>query len=165
MDFDKLWTYATNDVIIETEVALMDLKNVQAILGGKKNLNISLSNTFDLIVLSKKGVPKKSLKYFLKHTDIRLSDLADMLPISLRSIQRYEESKRFSPEVSQKILQIAKIFIRGREVFGSNEKFISWLKKDNFALSDKKPMDLLANAFGYEIVSDELGRIEYGIFG
>lgn len=141
----------------------MELKNIEEILGGFEYLKVNISNNLDLITLTKKGISKRSLKFFGEAANFKINDFASMLPISVRTIQRYKNTQRFPTEVSEKILQLAKIFTQGREVFGDDEKFLSWLNEESFAMGGKKPKELLDTTFGYDMVENELGRIEHGI--
>ncbi len=52
---------------------------------------------------------------------------------------------------------------KGIEVFGSSDNFISWLNSVNIALGSIKPIELLDNSFGINLVTDELMKIEYGV--
>ncbi len=51
----------------------------------------------------------------------------------------------------------------GKEVFGDMEKFKLWLDTPNFSLGNLKPMELLKDSYGKELVIGELTRINYGI--
>ena len=51
----------------------------------------------------------------------------------------------------------------GLEVFGDMGKFKLWLYTPNFALGNLKPIDLLRDSYGKEMVIGELTRINYGI--
>ena len=51
----------------------------------------------------------------------------------------------------------------GLEVFGDMEKFKLWLDTPNFSLGNLKPIELLKDSDGTEIVIGELTRINHGI--
>ena len=106
--------------------------------------------------------------YFIKlsnHLNFSFEDWANFLHISERTIQRYKkEKKTFDPIYSEKILQIELLYIRGIEVFGDETKFRTWMESDIIALGSRKPKELLDTSFGINILNDELGRIEHGIF-
>lgn len=53
---------------------------------------------------------------------------------------------------------------RGVEVFEDKDKFLAWIEQPNKGLAGKTPMSLLKSRFGIEMVLDELGRIEYGVY-
>jgi putative toxin-antitoxin system antitoxin component (TIGR02293 family) len=93
-----------------------------------------------------------------------IGQIAELLPISERTIQRYARRHHFNRVVSEQILQIAEVAAKGIEVFEDKDDFLSWMKQRNTALGNKKPLTLLSSRFGTEMVLDELGRIEHGVF-
>lgn len=147
------------------EVYLKDIKKELDI----KNFR-SLQDFFDnrmLIVHSiQQGIPHslfQRIKEALPFTD---NDWADFLNISVKSLQRYKIKKnyRFRPIHSEKIIGLAEVAHKGKETFGSFDKFYLWLHTPSFALGNMKPVDLLKNSYGKEMVVDELNRIDHGIF-
>ena len=135
------------------------MEAVEQILGLKKKIRSSL----DFVELSKEGVSKKELSKLADHLNIGLPRMAELISINARTIQRYTGQKVFSRTVSEHILRIAVVTVRGEEVFGNRESFRSWLDSPNRALGNKKPFDLLASDFGRDMVLNELGRLEHGI--
>lgn len=63
--------------------------------------------------------------------------------------------------MNKKILKL--IEKRGIEVFGNKEKLILWMNCPCKALNDKTPTSLLKKS-EIEMILDELGRIENGVF-
>ena len=62
-----------------------------------------------------------------------------------------------TPEISKEIIEI------GLDVFGSIEKWELWLNTPNAALDNLKPIALLQDVNGKELVISELVRINHGI--
>ena len=137
---------------------------VEEILGGKKVLQKRLQNRMDFIALSNEGVTKEALLRLADYLSISLHQLAAVLPVTERTIQRYAPKKHFNRVVSEQILQVAEIAARGSEVFGDRDRFLQWMNTPSRALADKTPLSLLSSKFGAEMITDELGRIEHGIF-
>jgi len=50
------------------------------------------------------------------------------------------------------------------EVFEDRSRFLSWMKHPNKAFANKTPMSLLDSKHGVDMVLNELGRIEHGVF-
>lgn len=66
---------------------------------------------------------------------------------------------------SEEVLrQMAEITVKGLTVFEDSDKFFAWMKHPNSALSNKTPISLLIAELGAEMILDELGRIEHGVF-
>ena len=51
----------------------------------------------------------------------------------------------------------------GLDVFGDMDKFKLWLDTPNYSLENMKPIELLKDSYGKEMVISELTRINYGI--
>jgi putative toxin-antitoxin system antitoxin component (TIGR02293 family) len=122
------------------------------------------ARAFDLINLIKKGLLYQKFEELYEQFTFSLSDWSSILHISERTMQRYEaENKRFDPVQSEKIIQVAMLHKYGVSVFGTRDKFNSWLHTRNIAMGGFVPKDLLDSSIGIDLVKDELVRIEYGV--
>lgn len=130
---------------------------------GDKSIDFELENRFDLIKLSRKGLSLKNLFSILEYTSLTVKDLAKIIPLSERQLQRYSKDQILRTDISVQLLQILELYSRGYEVFGSREKFRKWMEHSNIALSSIKPIELLDTSFGIQLILDEIGRIEHGI--
>lgn len=128
------------------------------------NLDIPLHNVYDFIELSRHGINKRNLMFLAKKIDFDIKELVKILHISERTLQRYSASKTLSQEVSERALQLARLYCKGEDVFGDLEQFKQWMLFPSMALGMKKPMDLLDTTFGFQLITDELTKIEYGVF-
>jgi putative toxin-antitoxin system antitoxin component (TIGR02293 family) len=153
----------TTDVVIAGEVSIMSVASVAAILGGRKTFRGGTAERIDLMKLSQKGVNKDALLRLAKYLDFSVSQMAEVLPVTQRTIQRYSRTHRFNQMVSEQILQITEVALRGADVLGSRTKFVTWMKSNSPALGNRTPASLLGSRFGAELVLDELGRIEHGV--
>ena len=131
-----------------------------------KNITYSdfLSNKMLMISMIRQGVPYslfELIRHFIPFTD---DNWADILSISTKSLQRYKQSsKHFKSIQSEKIVEMAEVTHIGLDVFGDMEKFKLWLETPNFSLGNLKPLELLKDSYGKELVVGELTRINYGI--
>lgn len=141
----------------------MELTNLSRVLGGRELLQAEIKSPMDLVELSRRGISRAALNHLIGYAELTLTQMASLLPITERTIQRYDFNEFFNATVSEQILAIARLFARGEQVFGAKSKFLDWLHAENPALARKKPFDLLTSRFGNDMVSDELGRIEHGL--
>jgi putative toxin-antitoxin system antitoxin component (TIGR02293 family) len=89
---------------------------------------------------------------------------SDILHISERTLQRYaKDDGNFNFSVTDRILQIDKVIKRGVEVFGSIDKFFSWLKSNPYMLEGRLSVQSLRSFEGINMILTQLGRIEHGI--
>lgn len=142
----------------------MELSGIATVLGGRKVFPRRIENRMDLVELSNRGVSKDALLHLSKFLRCSMKQMAVLLPVTERTIQRYTPKKHFNRAVSEQILQIAEVAAKGAKVFGDKEKLLLWMNHPNKALADKTPMSLLSSKFGVDVVLDELGRMEHGVF-
>ena len=88
--------------------------------------------------------------------------LMRVIQINERTAQRRRERGALSAEESDRIARIARVSQRAIDSLGDENRAREWLKRPNRALQDAAPLDLLSTDAGSELVTDELGRIEYG---
>lgn len=117
-----------------------------------------------LLQLARKGVSKKSVTNLSKIGELPLKTLASLLPVTERTLQRYTDEDRLSPDVSEHIILITKVLFRAEEVLGSMSKARQWLKTPSVALGNEPPLSFLDTVFGAQLVMDELGRVESGVY-
>lgn len=142
----------------------VDLDDVARILGGKKVLRRDLHDLFDFVELGGMGVSKTALVNLARYLNLSLGRIAGLLPVSERTVLRYDADKTFNRVVSEQILRIAELAAKGVRVFGDRGKFLAWLEMPNFALSGEPPINLLKSLFGVDMVFDEIARMEHGVF-
>lgn len=123
-----------------------------------------LSNKMLMIFVIRKGVPYSLFNLIQDFTPFTDEIWADILDISTKSLHRYKQSsKSFKSIQSEKIIEMAEITNVGLDVFGDMDKFKLWLETPNFSLGNLKPLELLKDSYGKELVISELTRINYGI--
>lgn len=125
-----------------------------------------LSDKMLLVSVIRSGLPYSFFEEVQHYTPFNESDWAAFFDISTKSLQRYKVASehRFKPIHSEKIIEMAEVTLSGLEVFGSSEKFRLWLNTPNYALGNQKPVELLRDSYGKEMVLSELVRINHGIF-
>jgi len=128
-------------------------------------LNLILEDTVELLKLGRSGIQFSLFEKIMNSSSYTLKQWSNFLHITERTIQRYKkEQKRFEPIHSERILEIAKLNKKGRDVFGSVQNFEIWMNSNIIALGGIMPSELLDSSFGIDLISDELGRIEHGVF-
>lgn len=71
--------------------------------------------------------------------------------------------KNLTDQNAARRARAARIFKRAAEVFEGEEDASNWLKQPSRALGGKAPLSFMNTDAGYDVVEDELKRIEYGI--
>ena len=123
------------------------------------------SNKLWMIMTIRQGVSYHLFDAIQKYTPFSEENWATFLNLSTKSLQRYKKDKtRFKPLHSEKIIELAEVTQIGLDVFDTMEQFKLWLETPSFALGKIKPMELLRDSYGKEMVIAELVRIDHGIF-
>lgn len=92
--------------------------------------------------------------------------LSKIVGLSDRTLARRMKHKddALTPEQSARALYYAEALEKAEAVFGTRELAENWMTKPARGLDGESPIDLLSNPVGYELVTDFLHRIEYGIY-
>lgn len=131
----------------------------------KLGINEQVRTPMDYIALGDKGLPKVTVLRLMDLLHVNLIDLAPLLLVSKKTIERYrhDPKEHLNRSVSERVLRIALVILRCEEVFGKEDVCNEWLKTKNAALGDQTPLSLMRSDFGIDMVINELGRIEHGI--
>ena len=132
-----------------------------------QTLNLDYSDDRNIISLIKSVRDGIKYAFFLKlvaQSPFTIKEWSGYLDLTERTMQRYQKGKKtFDRLQSEKILEITLLNNKGKEVFGSSEKFNLWLDAKNISLGGSKPKELLDSSFGIQLLKDELIRIEHGV--
>jgi putative toxin-antitoxin system antitoxin component (TIGR02293 family) len=115
----------------------------------------------ELIGRIREGVKKTDWKQLIHFTDSTEKEFEHILPASISSMQK---KTVYGKETSERIYELAKLFGLGYEVFDSKEDFKKWLMTPVRTLGNKIPFELLDSSFGFEMVENEIIRIQYNVY-
>ena len=142
----------------------MQLAQVGDILGGEKILGKKLVNKMDLVELGSRGITKTAISNLANYLSLSSKQVADLLPVTERTLQRYSPRQHFNQAVSEQVIHIAEVLAKGTEIFKEKSKLLLWLNTPHKVFSGNTPFSLLGSRFGSELVLEELGRIEFGVY-
>lgn len=121
-------------------------------------LNLEMAEFSDFVPHIRNGFPRHCFDDFLSTSAIadgvmRLATFAN-LP---------EGTTQLSPNASDCLLRIARIYAEALDLFGDRTSVADWMISASVTLGDKVPLELLDTTVGFEIVFNELKRMQYGI--
>jgi putative toxin-antitoxin system antitoxin component (TIGR02293 family) len=119
---------------------------------------------YNLIENARKGLTMSYLQNIANSLTLSLQEISQILHVSLRTLQRYQDSKVLESDISAKLLHLATLKKEGIEVFGNEAAFNAWLRTPIPALQNETPLSYLDTPFGFQLVEQTLGRIKHGIF-
>ncbi len=115
----------------------------------------------ELIGRIRDGVKKSDWKQLIQYTDSTEKEFEHILPASISSMQK---KTVYGKETSERIYELARLFGLGYEVFDSKEDFKKWLMTASKTLGNRIPFELLDSSIGFEMVENEIIRIQYNVY-
>jgi len=132
-------------------------------LAGKKEFG-AIENEADFITVIREGIPKHAMTHLMDIADISLSEMAAIVHASDRTLRRYKPQQKLPQEQSERMIELARLYGKGEEVLGSIQEFKIWMDTFLLPLGNKKPKEYLDTSIGINILMNELGRIQHGVF-
>ena len=134
------------------------------ILGGTAFMTHKPTSVYDFISASNKGIKRQSIINLADVMAVPMKDMAGLLNISYKTFSRKNDNEVFDVVVSSLSIEIANTISRGLSVFEDAGKFNRWLYKENRALNNSKPFNLLNTLTGIKMVNRILNRLEEGVY-
>ena len=114
-----------------------------------------------LIDRIRSGVKKDEWKQLLKSIGSTEKELEPILPSSISSMQK---RNTYSKETSERIYELARLYGLGYGVFDTKAAFKTWLMTPSKTLGNHSPFEMLDSSFGFEMVENEIMRIQYNVY-
>lgn len=166
MEAIKLNSQTAINAMVRSFVSKLEQSSGYKVLNKKLTYADFLKNKMLIVHAIREGIPYDFFKLIQEQTPFNEEDWALFLGISTKSLQRSraKDSFVFKPLQSEKILELAEVTTVGRTIFDSEEQFYSWLTLPSYALGNLKPIELLRDSYGKEMVLQEMVKIDQGIF-
>lgn len=88
-----------------------------------------------------------------------------ILHLSEKTIQRYARDNSFFEGIyADRILHISELIDLGKETFSDTDALYRWLKREKNILGMRLGFDALTSTKGIQLLIEEIGRIQHGIF-
>lgn len=130
---------------------------ISAPLSSKNKLTMSEAASVEL--------PYDVFMKLLEIQPFTLQEFGELLSWKVSDIRKMKKNKIGVERIrTERLIELAQVFAKGQEVFGSQKKLVKWLNTSVPALGKRRPFDLIKTSFGKDLVLDELTRIEHGVF-
>ncbi len=119
---------------------------------------------YNVIEQSQSGVSINYLNKISAKYDISINDWADIMGISTKSLQRYQQQENILSAIQTEfVLKIERLYALGEEVFGTTQNFKLWMQKPAYGLGNKIPASILTTVSGINLVINQVLRIAHGV--
>ncbi|MEP0368006.1 MAG: antitoxin Xre/MbcA/ParS toxin-binding domain-containing protein [Cyclobacteriaceae bacterium] len=110
------------------------------------------------------GLSKSEFLSIVSESGLNLTEFSALLPVSKRTIEKVKDKELLSPQVSDRVLQIATLYQFGSEVLGDTKSFKEWVQSPLLALGGESPLSYMDSETGLSLINETLGRIAYGVY-
>ena len=123
---------------------------------------LNLRDSSKVVTMVRRGVEAGMYQWLKESLDVSDQRLSNVVRISQRTVKRRLGEGRFHPDESERLIRVARLTERTKEVFDDLKRAREWLKSPQFALGGEIPLEYADTEPGAQIVEDLLGRIEHG---
>ena len=141
------------------------MSNLQPEFSSASLGSLPLDDEMTLMQMGSRGIRFSMFsQYIAEGTPFLLTEWATFLDTPPEKLAgQYPPDRSFDTMRSDRILELTRLIHKGISVFGTVEKFKSWLNFNSPALGGRQPKSMLTSTFGIRMAMDELGRIEHGV--
>lgn len=135
-------------------------------LANKSSIAQVLENKLLVSSLIRSGIPYHVFQAIQDVSPFSENQWAVLLGVSTKTLSRSKQTENFifKPLQSERIVAMAEFIYSGLQVFEDYDQFKLWLHSPVYALGNNKPVDLLNDQYGRDLVLAELIHIDQGIF-
>jgi putative toxin-antitoxin system antitoxin component (TIGR02293 family) len=123
---------------------------------------MDILNETQVVYAARSGITRSKFNDVAELTGFSLNEIGKYVHVTPRTLQRKNVNEKLSSDISEKVLLIQNLYIKGGKVFGSMQAFREWMSITNVALGNCAPKEYLDTYSGIEYLMQELGRIEHG---
>jgi putative toxin-antitoxin system antitoxin component (TIGR02293 family) len=118
-----------------------------------------------LVERVEEGFSFGELERLRQNMGISMDEMAELVQIRPRTLDRRKKEGRLHPEESDRLLRATRVFGRAIALFeGDVEGALGWLSTPKRALGGAVPLEMARTEIGAREVEGLIGRLEHGVF-
>ncbi len=135
------------------------------VLGGPKVVSRRPENMHEWVESILAGLPVASALAFKNALHLTNGELANLLGVNTRTLQRWDPGKsKLDVASGDRLVRTARLYTIAAEVLEDDEAAVRWLRASQDALGGSVPLELAATDVGTRAVEALLGRMELGVY-
>lgn len=128
-------------------------------------LGLESSSGLDRLQQVQQGLPAVAFHRFAVASSVSLEELARAIHVSLRTVQRRNESgERLDAGPSERLVRLAELYSHAAAIIGDDDLARQWMQTPREAFGGQTPFELAGSELGARLVDDLLLRVEHGVF-
>jgi putative toxin-antitoxin system antitoxin component (TIGR02293 family) len=128
------------------------------------SIGIKTNQTDEIIETLRKGFSFSAFSLLQNELGIPANALASTVNITIRTLARRKQEGKLQTDESERVLRLAKIFDRCKELLEDKQLARQWFKTPKTALNGKTPLEYADTEPGVQEINDILGRLEHGVY-
>lgn len=139
------------------------VRESQAPYGGSRL--VSSWDSFSLIDRAQRGISADMMSAIIEQHSFTIAEWADLAGIAHRTFQRYLKQGTLIESLhAERVLSVLEVLDHGVDTFGSEAKFMTWLRRSRPVFRGMSGLELLGYTYGKRIILEELHSIDQGLF-
>ena len=135
------------------------------VLGGPKAVAARPRSVREWVESIRAGLPVASALALKEALHLSTGELADVLGVTARTVQRWIPGKsRLDIASGDRLVRTASLYAIATGVLEDDEAAVGWLRAPQEALGGAVPLELAATDVGTRAVEALLGRMEHGVY-
>ena len=131
---------------------------------AERTASLNLADKPELLIqVVREGLEYPHFEALQTQLGVTQKTLSKLMVMNERTLQNRKKAGRFTPQESDHLLRIARVFAQAKDYFGTAEQARVWLKKPAYAFKETSPLSLLDTEIGAEQVVTLLKQLEYGV--
>lgn len=141
---------------------MIGISEITEALGGKDTLRVNVAKDMDMDKLIRDGIPFEAYDYFKDKIKMTHHELCTF--IGMKGYRKIKHGNgRLSPISSDRLYRLARVYALAAKVFEDEDKGREWLKRPQYGLGERIPLETASTELGAKEVENLLGRIEYSV--
>ncbi len=158
-----IWVYRYDRRKGKKMVHIIEISEIVRILGGADKLRKDIRSEWDMDQLIREGIPYPALQHFQEKFAPMGFELEAFMGLESRINGNVADSFRLPSIASDRLYRLARLFIIATKVLEDEKSGAEWLKRPQWGLGGRLPVEVVFTEIGAKEVENLLGRIDHSV--
>lgn len=152
--------------VVEPVAATKKRKGAKGLFANSPLSFLDRGDPTQIIESIRKGLPAQVIDFVADLLSLSRAAFLEAIKIPASTVERRLRTREpLTSEESDRVSRVAKVLRRAVAVFGDEVQGKAWMIDSVSSLGGRTPLSLLDTMEGYELVTNTLSRIEFGVYG
>lgn len=152
--------------VVEPVAATKKRKGAKGLFANSPLSFLDRGDPTQIIESIRKGLPAQVIDFVADLLSLSRAAFLEAIKIPASTVERRLRTREpLTSEEGDRVSRVAKVLRRAVAVFGDEVQGKAWMIDSVSSLGGRTPLSLLDTMEGYELVTNTLSRIEFGVYG